>query len=90
MRCRSNAAFGCPPRQPDEQTSVMRPGGILPYVGKVEILRDEESTGRLRGVPDIVVILPGEVFVRHRVHVVAEAPTGFSSSKALDGPLSRH
>lgn len=45
---------------------------VLPRVGEIEVLSDEESAGRLSGSPHDIVILSGDVLVRNRIDVVAE------------------
>jgi hypothetical protein len=45
---------------------------ISPRVGKIEILRDQESASGLGASPDGSVIAPGESFISHGIDVVAE------------------
>jgi hypothetical protein len=50
----------------------MRPWRILPRVREVEILRHEKSAVGLSCSPHDMVIAPGDLFIWHGLHIVAE------------------
>jgi len=62
----------------------VRSGRILPRVREIEILRDEESAGSLRGGPHDIVLPPGEVLIRNRVDIETGALRRLSDRSGPD------
>jgi hypothetical protein len=58
--------------QPDQQHAVVRAGCVLPGIGEVQILGDQETAVGLSGLPHEIVVLTGELFIRNGVDVVAK------------------
>jgi hypothetical protein len=52
----------------------MRAGRVPTDVRKVEIVRDEEPAGVLRGLPDVGIVATGQPLQNDGVDVVAECP----------------
>ncbi len=59
-------------RKSHKKQSVMLARHVLPSIGEVEVLRDEEAEVRLRCFPHDIVVLTSELFVSHGVDVVSE------------------
>jgi hypothetical protein len=58
--------------QTDEHQSVVRSRRKLPDIGKIEILRDQESPLALGGFPDIRITPSSQAFLPNVIHVMVQ------------------
>jgi hypothetical protein len=58
--------------KPDQQKAVVRARRVLPDIGEIQVLRDEEAPAGLGGLPHDLIVLSGNAFGWYRVHVVPQ------------------